>query len=58
MVGIYARLSREDGKLGVSESIDNQIKFLKNYAENKKMKVDSIYIDDGYTGTNFNRPRI
>lgn len=57
MVGIYARLSREDGKLGVSESIDNQIRFLKNYAGNKQMEVTSIYVDDGYTGTNFNRPR-
>lgn len=56
MVGIYARLSREDDKLGVSESIDNQIKFLKNYANLKKWGAINTYIDDGYTGTNFDRP--
>lgn len=58
MVGIYARLSREDGREGESESIENQIKFLKNYAKNENMEIKEIYIDDGYTGTNFNRPRI
>lgn len=56
MVGIYARLSREDDKIGVSESIDNQINFLKKYAEKQNWKSIKIYIDDGYTGTNFNRP--
>ena len=56
MVGIYARLSREDDKLGVSESIDNQIKFLKNYANEHNWDNVTIYIDDGYTGTNFDRP--
>ena len=56
MVGIYARLSREDDKLGVSESIDNQIKFLKNYAQKHNLKILKIYVDDGYTGTNFDRP--
>lgn len=56
MVGIYARLSREDNQLGVSESIDNQIKFLKNYANQQSWDNVTIYIDDGYTGTNFDRP--
>ena len=56
MVGIYARLSREDDKLGVSESIDNQINFLKNYAKKHNWDNVTIYIDDGYTGTNFDRP--
>lgn len=58
MVGIYARLSRDDGKEVVSESIENQIKFLKKYANEKNLEITKIYIDDGYTGTNFNRPRI
>ena len=57
MVGIYARLSREDGTNNVSESIENQIKFLKSYAKEKSLEIAKIYIDDGYTGTNFNRPR-
>lgn len=58
MVGIYARLSRDDGTNNVSESIENQIKFLKAYALEKGMEITKMYIDDGYTGTNFNRPRI
>ena len=56
MIGIYVRLSREDEKTGVSESIQNQIKFLNNYAKNKNWTITNTYIDDGYTGTNFNRP--
>jgi len=59
-VGIYVRLSREDEKderyKGQSESIENQIKYLKNFLENKKWNLIDTYIDDGYTGTNFDRP--
>ena len=58
MVGIYAILSREDGTNNVSESIENHIKFLKSYAQEKDLEIAKIYIDDGYTGTNFNRPRL
>lgn len=53
---MYVRLSREDDKIGISESIENQIKFLKNYAQNQNMGIYKIYVDDGYTGTNFDRP--
>ena len=56
MIGIYVRLSREDEKDGTSESIENQIKFLNNYTKNKNWTITNTYIDDGYTGTNFNRP--
>lgn len=56
MIGIYVRLSREDDKLGTSESIENQIKFLNNYTKNRNWTITNTYIDDGYTGTNFNRP--
>jgi len=59
-VGIYTRLSREDEKDDrfnrQSESIENQIKFLKGYVESQGWKVTKIYKDDGYTGTNFDRP--
>lgn len=59
-VAIYVRLSREDEKddkdKGQSESIENQIKFLKKIVEEKKWILVDVYIDDGYTGTNFNRP--
>lgn len=56
MIGIYVRLSREDDKIGTSESIDNQINFLKNYVKKQGWTIYKIYIDDGYTGTNFDRP--
>lgn len=59
-VAIYARLSREDEKDGTnkgqSESIENQIKYLKGIVDEKKWILVDIYKDDGYTGTNFDRP--
>lgn len=56
-VAIYARLSREDEKdekyNGQSESIENQIKYLKSIvAKNGWILVD-IYKDDGYTRNKF-----
>lgn len=56
-VAIYLRLSRDDENVGDSESIINQREFLTKYVEkqNNWILVD-IYVDDGYTGTNFNRP--
>ena len=55
--GLYVRLSREDeGKDGVSESIKNQQDFLKKYAMENNFEVIKIYADDGYSGTNFDRP--
>lgn len=59
-VAIYARLSREDEKdenyKGQSESIENQIKYLKSIVTTKGWILADIYKDDGYTGTNFDRP--
>ena len=59
-VGIYVRLSREDEKdqkySGTSESIENQINFLKPIVNRMNWILVDIYKDDGYTGTNFNRP--
>lgn len=59
-VGIYVRLSREDEKdekySGTSESIENQINFLKPIVNRMNGILVDIYKDDGYTGTNFNRP--
>ena len=53
---LYIRLSVEDnGK--ESDSIDNQIAILKSYVANHDdMNIIGIYIDNGYTGTNFVRP--
>ena len=56
-VGIYIRLSREDDdKVILSESIVNQKSLLLQYVKENNLKVYDIYIDDGYSGTNFNRP--
>ena len=56
-IAIYLRLSRDDENIGDSESIKNQREFLIKYVKQHSdwILVD-IYIDDGYTGTNFNRP--
>lgn len=50
--GLYIRLSKEDK----NESIKNQTRLLIDYANKMHYQIYDIYIDDGYTGTNFNRP--
>ena len=56
-VGIYIRLSREDdGKVMASETITNQKSLLLQYVKENNLNVYDIYIDDGYSGTNFDRP--
>lgn len=56
---VYLRLSREDEKEDFnkeSESIENQLKFLKGFVDSKGWKIKKIYKDDGFSGTNFDRP--
>lgn len=55
-VAIYIRLSREDSKIGESESITNQRHFLMNWVEEHGYELVGVYIDDGFSGTNFDRP--
>ena len=56
-VGLYIRLSREDDdKNYESESITNQKSLLLQYAKENNLRVYDIYIDDGFSGTNFDRP--
>ena len=56
-VGLYLRLSREDeGEGDQSMSIANQKTFLLQYVRQQGWPVAGIYTDDGYTGTNFDRP--
>ena len=50
--GLYIRLSKEDK----NESIKNQKNLLIKYANDLNYQIIDTYIDDGYTGTNFNRP--
>ena len=58
IAGLYIRLSKEDeNKKDInSESVENQINLLREYAFSNNYFVYDTYIDDGYTGTNFNRP--
>ena len=54
---LYLRLSRDDGDKAESNSIASQREILKEYVKQRPdMEIYDIYIDDGYSGTNFNRP--
>ncbi len=55
-VGIYIRLSKEDDKLGESESVSNQRSMLVRFAESNHLYIVSEYVDDGISGTTFDRP--
>lgn len=58
-VGIYIRLSQEDKDKKYesdSESVINQKEILKSYVKNNKFNLYGEYVDDGYSGTNFDRP--
>lgn len=56
MTALYCRLSRDDGNTGESMSIWSQKAMLKQYAEQNNIAIYDYYIDDGYSGTNFERP--
>lgn len=56
-VALYERLSREDGDRLESDSIVNQQNLLESYCQqHSEFHMAGHYSDDGYTGTNFNRP--
>ena len=56
IAGLYTRLSRDDGTDSESNSIANQKRLLSQKAKELKLTNTKFYVDDGYTGTNFNRP--
>lgn len=53
---LYCRLSRDDELQGDSNSIKNQKAILSKYAQEHGFTNPRFYVDDGYSGTNFNRP--
>lgn len=57
-VGIYCRLSNDDERDGESVSIENQKLLLQNYVRQRGWNEVDVYVDDGYSGTNFNRPGV
>jgi len=54
--GNYMRLSKDDDVAGDSTSIQNQRIILQKYCEEHGFTIAAEYVDDGYSGTNFNRP--
>ena len=57
-VGIYARLSKDDERNGESLSIENQKLILEKYVLEQGWNLIDEYIDDGYSGTTFDRPGV
>ena len=56
ITALYCRLSQEDERAGESLSIENQRMMLRQYAAEHGLTVVDEYIDDGWSGTNFERP--
>ena len=53
---LYARLSKEDETEGPSGSVTNQVSMLKGFAAEHQLVIYDTYVDDGWSGTNFDRP--
>ena len=58
IAGIYLRLSRDDERAGESLSIENQKILVTKYVKEKGWEIKDVYVDDGYSGTNFDRPGV
>lgn len=56
ITALYARLSRDDEKDGVSGSIQNQKAILEKYAKDNKLPNPRFFYDDGFSGVSFTRP--
>lgn len=56
ITALYCRLSRDDELTGDSNSIVNQKTILSKYAKENHFSNPLFFVDDGYSGTNFNRP--
>jgi len=56
ITALYCRLSRDDELQGDSNSIKNQKAMLQKYADDNGFSHTEFFVDDGYSGTNFNRP--
>ena len=56
ITALYCRLFRDDGAEGDSNSVANQKRLLQRFAKENGLSHTRFYVDDGYTGTNFQRP--
>ncbi len=57
-VGIYLRLSKDDERAGESLSIENQRRIRVKYVEEQGWTLCDTYVDDGISGTTFDRPSV
>ena len=55
-VALYIRLSKEDENEGPSQSVQNQESLLREFVQQHRLNVYNTYIDDGWSGTSFDRP--
>ena len=55
-VALYIRLSKEDENQGPSQSVQNQESLLREFVEQHRLSVFDTYVDDGWSGTSFDRP--
>ena len=55
-VALYIRLSKEDENEGPSQSVQNQESLLREFVEQHRLSVFDTYVDDGWSGTSFDRP--
>nr|WP_325193744.1 recombinase family protein [uncultured Oscillibacter sp.] len=53
---LYIRLSKEDENEGPSQSVQNQESLLREFVQQHRLSVYDTYVDDGWSGTNFDRP--
>ena len=56
VAALYMRLSNDDGEPGDSGSIETQRRILHQYCEDNDIAIYDEYVDDGWSGTNFDRP--
>ena len=56
ITALYCRLSQEDANEGESNSIQNQKAILLQYAKEHRFPNPTFFVDDGYSGTNYDRP--
>ena len=56
ITALYARLSRDDEKEGISGSIQNQRAILEKFASDNRLPNPKFFFDDGYSGVSFTRP--
>ena len=55
-VALYIRLSKEDESEGPSQSVQNQESLLREFVQQHRLSVYDTYVDDGWSGTSFDRP--